>query len=127
MENGHGWRTARRLAAIVVALLAFGNALLLLTVGSMGAIPGSPQSLMFGAGFGNLGASVLITLGAADLSLQRWSRWMFPLAAGGLLLAAALLLGVVGYYWGKPQTSDYLFEVLICTLLALLTPWWGRQ
>ncbi|MFN8663105.1 MAG: hypothetical protein U0075_14555 [Thermomicrobiales bacterium] len=52
----------------------------------------------------------MITLGAADLSLQRWSRWMFPLAAGALLVAAALLLGVVGYYWGKPQTSDYLFE-----------------
>jgi hypothetical protein len=126
MEHGRGWRIAQRVAAVVVALLVLGNALLLFFVGAIGPVPEYVRSLTFGAGFANLGASVLLVLGATDLRFQRWSRWMFPLAAGTLLLAAALLLGVALYYWGKPQTTDYLFEALVCALLALLTPWWGR-
>lgn len=127
MDNGRGWRTVQRLAAVVVALLTLGNALLLFFVGAIGPVPEYPQSLVFGAGFANLAAGALLTLGAADLGFQRWSRSMFPLAAGALLLAAALLLAVAWYYRGRPQTSDYLFEALICTLLALLTPWWRRR
>jgi hypothetical protein len=126
MENGRGWRTVQRLAAIVVALLTFGNALLLFFIGAIGPVTEYVQSLTFGAGLANLGASVLLVLGATDLRFQRWSRWMFPLAAGALLQAAALMLGIVRYYWGKPQAEDYLFEALVCTLFAFLTPWWGR-
>jgi hypothetical protein len=126
MENGRGWRIAQRIAAVVVALLAVGNALLLFFVGAIGPVPESVRSLTFGAGLANLGASVLLVLGTTDVHLQRWSRWMFPLAAGTLLLSAALLLGVVLYYWGKPQTTDYLLAALVCALFAFLSPWWGR-
>jgi hypothetical protein len=126
MENGRGWRTAQRLAAVGVAILVLGNAVLLFFVGAIGPVPEDVRSLIFGAGLANLGASVLLALGTTDLHLQRWSRWMFPLAAGALLLAVALLLGVALYYWGKPQTTDYLFEALVCALFAILTPWWGR-
>jgi hypothetical protein len=126
MEHGRGWRIAQRVAAVGVALLAVGNALLLFLAGGIGPVPESVRSLTFGAGLANLGASVLLVLGATDLRLQRWSRWMFPLAAGTLLLAAALVLGVVLYYWGRPQTTDYLFAALVCALLAFLSPWWGR-
>lgn len=127
MENGRGWRILQRLAVVIIALLTLGNALLLFFVGSTGPIPGYPQTLLSGAGFAKLAAGILLALGAAAMGSQRWARPLFALAGVALLLAAALLLALAWHFQGRPQASDYIFDALICMVLALLTPWWRRR
>ena len=126
MKDQRVWQGVRIIAGGVVVVGALYLALIhFLLLGFIGAFLAYPTSedealvkTVFIGAAGGFVAAICVILALFGL----WSRWLFGLAAGVLVIVA------VAFLQSPPVGSfDFHTWALGSLLLALLTPWWWRR